>query len=64
VDLKSGDSKGAETNKKGEFVFTDLAPGKYRLSAEKSASRTKGEEIVQVKEGEQKTGVTIKLKRQ
>ena len=64
ADLKGGEPQEAKTNDKGEFTFGDLAPGKYRITAVRSASRTRGQsDTIQVKEGEKKTGVTIKLYR-
>jgi hypothetical protein len=49
------------TDASGKFVFKNLAPGSYRLSALKSSDRTRGSVAVQVAEGEKKTGVEIKL---
>jgi hypothetical protein len=53
----------AKTDTKGEFLFKNLDPGAYKVTASKSSSRTKGEEPASVTEGENKTGVEIKLLR-
>jgi hypothetical protein len=65
VELRKGDAAAviakAKTDKNGQFVFKDLDPGSYRVSAAKSASMTRGGASVELKESEQKTGVGITL---
>jgi hypothetical protein len=55
--------KTTKTADGGKFRFTGLEPSKYRVSAAKSASSTRGEATVDVKEQEQKKDVEIKLYR-
>jgi hypothetical protein len=45
----------------GAFLFKDLEPGDYQVSAAKTASDTKGTAQVKLAAGEEKKGVTIKL---
>jgi hypothetical protein len=52
-----------KTGEGGTFLFKDLDPGTYTVVAAKTASRTRGEWSGTVKEGEQKTGLDIKLYR-
>jgi hypothetical protein len=52
-----------KTGEAGQYEFKDLKPGKYRVSASKSASNTRGQQTVDLKEAEDKTGVDIKLYR-
>jgi hypothetical protein len=42
------------TNERGEFAFTKLDPGRYRLTAAKTVSATRGQRDVELTEGEQK----------
>jgi hypothetical protein len=51
------------TDAKGKFVFKDIAPGTYRITASKTSSNTRGETTVAVPEGQKKTGVEVKLTR-
>ena len=52
-----------KTTEGGKYVFKDLEPGAYRVVARKSASRTSGQKVVEVKDEEQKEGIDIKLYR-
>jgi hypothetical protein len=51
-----------KTDAAGKFLFKDVLPGSYRVSAAKTANGTRGETAVQVAEGEKKTGVEVRLK--
>jgi hypothetical protein len=53
----------AKTADGGKFELKDLEPGSYKVSAVKTASMTRGEVAVPLKEGEEKKGVEIKLYR-
>jgi hypothetical protein len=50
------------TDTAGKYLFKDVAPGSYRVTAAKTASSTNGETAVQVLEGQKKTGVEVRLK--
>jgi hypothetical protein len=66
VQLRDAAGKIVETTKTtagGAYLFKGLDPGSYRVTATKSASRTRGTKIVAVIEAETKTGVLIKLYR-
>ncbi len=57
-----GAVKGTTTSDaKGLFRFEDVVPGSYRVLARKGTTNTKAEAAVQVREGEKKTGVELKL---
>lgn len=51
------------TDDEGAFEFKDVSPGKYKVTTTKSASRTKAEKAVELKDKEQKTGLELKLYR-
>jgi hypothetical protein len=55
-----GQVKDTLKTEKGKVLFKDLAPGDYRVSSLKTASNTKGETAVTLKEGEAKK-LTIDL---
>jgi hypothetical protein len=61
----AGAAKGsATTNDKGEFVFKDIQPGAYRVTATKNASATRGTATAEVLAGEGKPKpVTVNLTR-
>jgi hypothetical protein len=50
-----------ETDAAGAFLFKDLGPGDYQVSAEKVASATRGVTPVKLAAGEEKKGVAIAL---
>jgi hypothetical protein len=52
-----------KTDNNGKFVFKDVAPGAYKVTAARPAAKVKGEAPVSVGGGEQKTGVDVKLVR-
>jgi hypothetical protein len=52
-----------KTDEAGKYAFADLDKGTYRVVAAKSASRTRAGQTVTVNDGEQKTGVDLKLYR-
>jgi hypothetical protein len=51
------------TDSAGKYVFKDVAPGAYRVTAAKPGGGARGETAVQVQQGQQKTGVDVKLTR-
>ncbi len=53
----------AKTDEAGKYEFKDLAAGKYKVTATKSASQTKAEKPVVLQEGEDKSDVDLKLYR-
>jgi hypothetical protein len=53
----------ATTDAKGVYAFKDVPAGSYRVTASKGAENVRGETTVQVKDGDKKTGVDIKLTR-
>jgi hypothetical protein len=64
VELRNGAGKVVATIKTdaaGAFVFKDLPPDSYKVSAVKTADETRGEATVTLAAAEQKTGVQIKL---
>jgi hypothetical protein len=61
-DDKGVEKDRAKTKEDGTFLFENVAPGAYRVSTAKSASRTKGEQPVRVKADETEK-VEIKLYR-
>jgi len=67
VQLKDTDGKAVKatttTDATGKFVFKDVQPGAYKVTAAKSAAKTKGETAVTVGETQKKTGVEVKLTR-
>jgi hypothetical protein len=50
-----------KTDSKGRYLFKDLEKGAYRVIATKRLSLTRGEQAVELGDGEQKTGTDIKL---
>ncbi|HTU21202.1 MAG TPA: carboxypeptidase-like regulatory domain-containing protein [Gemmataceae bacterium] len=50
-----------ETNASGAYLFKDLAPGDYQVSAVKVASDTKGVTPVKLAAGEDKKGIVVQL---
>jgi hypothetical protein len=68
VEVKLTDDKNnlraaTKTDAAGKYVFKDVPPGAYKVTAAKSAAKTKGEMPVSVNPDEKKTGVVIKLTR-
>jgi hypothetical protein len=61
-DDKGAAKETAKTDKKGYYVFQDVAPGSYRVTASRVASRTTAEAAVQIQAGQKKT-VNLQLKR-
>jgi len=51
----------AMTDKAGKYELKNLEPGSYTVFASKSASRTRGQQAVGLREGEVKTDIVIKL---
>ncbi len=52
-----------KTDDKSNYLFKDVAPGSYRISAVRTGTNTKGATTTSVKEGEKKTDVDVKLSR-
>ena len=50
-----------KTNEKSEYTFKDVAPGTYTVRSARTGNNTKGATVTQVKEGEKKTDVDVKL---
>jgi len=61
VDANKKEVKTTTTDNSGNFVFNDVEKGNYTVVANKSGSRTKGQQAVAVDEAEKKSGVNIKL---
>jgi hypothetical protein len=62
------DDKGAvkdttKTDEKSEYAFKDVAPGTYIIAGVRTANNTKGATTVQVKDGDKRTDVDVKLSR-
>jgi hypothetical protein len=62
-DDKSAVRDMVRTDDWGQFLFKDVPPGSYRVVATKSGSNTRGEVAAQVAEGQQKTGVDVRMVR-
>ena len=62
TDAQGAARDSVRTDAAGKFLFKDVAPGSYRITAAKTASGTRGETAVLVAEGEKKTGVEVRLK--
>ena len=68
VPVELRDDKGnvkdtTKTDEKSHYIFKDLIPGTYQIVSVRTATRTKGSIIVQVKDGEKKTDVDVGLSR-
>jgi hypothetical protein len=62
ADAQGNTRDSVRTDGTGKFLFKDVAPGSYRVTAAKTASGTRGETAVQIAEAEKKTGVEVRLK--
>ncbi len=64
--LRDGDGKvkdTAVTNDAGIYLFKEVPPGSYRITAVKTGAATRGENAAQVLEGQKKTDVNVNLTR-
>jgi hypothetical protein len=62
VDTQNVTRDTVETDRDGVYLFRDVAPGSYRVTASKTGNNSYGETAVQVLEGDKKTGVVVRLR--